>query len=102
MNIEVLSGQTVEKALSFVVGGTLFIKALKDGQPFEARADVYRQSDNKRMGDKNTWYRKKPAEFKLVPGIYYAKVYDRKTKETKEIRDIEVVSGQTMEKTVAF
>ena len=101
-NIEVLSGQTVEKALSFVVGGTLFIKALKDGQPFEARADVYRQNDNKGMGGKNTWYHKKPAEFKLVPGIYYAKVYDRKTKETKEIRDIEVVSGQTMEKTVAF
>ena len=101
-DIEVVSGQTVEKTVSFVAGGILLIKAIKESQPFEARVDVYRQSDNKRMGDKNTWYRKKPAEFKLVPGIYYIKVYDRKTKETKEIRDIEVVSGQTMEKTVAF
>jgi len=101
-DIEIVSGQTVEKTVSFVAGGTLFIKAVKEGQPFEARADVYRQSDNKRMGDKNTWYRKKPAEFKLVPGIYYIKVYDRKTKEKKEIRDIEIISGQTMEKSVAF
>jgi len=83
-------------------GGYLKITSLKENQPFDARADVYRQSDNKRMGDKNTWYRKKPAEFKLVPGIYYLKVYDRKTKEKKEIRDIEVLSGQTVEKTVAF
>jgi Ca-activated chloride channel family protein len=155
-DIEIVSGQTLEKTLSFGGAGILRIKTVKDGQPFEARVDVYRHSDNKSMGVKNTWYRKKPAEFKLVPGIYrvsildrsvtphqrqevrdievvsgqtvektvsfvaggtlfikavkegqpfeiyYIKVYDRKTKETKEIRDIEIISGQTMEKTVAF
>ena len=51
---------------------------------------------------KNTWLTEKPAEFKLVPGIYYIKVLDRKTKGKKEIRDIEIVSGQTIEKSVAF
>ena len=101
-DIEVVSGQTVEKTLMFVSGGVLKITATRDGQPFEARTDVYRQSDNKRIGDKNTWYRKKPAEFKLVPDIYYIKVSDRKTKEKKEIRDIEILSGQTVEKTVIF
>ena len=88
--------------MTFDGAGILRITAKKEDQPFEARADVYRQSDNKSMGSKNTWYRQKPAEYKLVPGIYYIKVYDRKTKETKEIRDIEIISGQTMEKTVAF
>ncbi|MEA2083346.1 MAG: VWA domain-containing protein [Thermodesulfobacteriota bacterium] len=101
-DVEIVSGQTVEKELLFVAGGTLFIKTVKDGQPFDARVDVYRQNDNKRMGDKNTWYRKKPAEFKLVPGIYYIKIYDRKTKEKKEVRDIEIISSRTVEKTVAF
>jgi Ca-activated chloride channel homolog len=101
-DIEIVSGQTVEKNVSFVAGGVLKITAIRDGQPFEARADVYRQSDNKRIGDKNTWYHKKPAEFKLVPGVYYLKVFVRKTREKKEIRDIEVVSGRTVEKTVVF
>ena len=101
-DIEIVSGQTVEKTVVFVAGGTLFIKTIKDGQLFDARVDVYRQNDNKRMGDKNTWYRKKPAEFKLVPDIYYIKIYDRKTKEKKEVRDIEILSGQTVGKNVAF
>ncbi|OQY02195.1 MAG: hypothetical protein B6I22_13780, partial [Desulfobacteraceae bacterium 4572_123] len=96
-DIEIVSGQTVEKTLSFGGAGILCIKTMKEGQPFDARADVYRQSDNKRMGDKNTWYRKKPAEFKLVPGIYRMTVLDRSVTphQRQEARDIEVISGQT-------
>ena len=101
-DIEIVSGQTVEKKVDFVAGGVLRITATRNGQPFEAQADVIRQSDNKGMGGKNTWYRQKPAEYKLVPGIYYIKVYDRATKERKEIRDVEIVSGQAVGKTVAF
>ena len=67
-------------------------------------ADVYRQSDNERMGGQNTWYRKQPAEFKLVPGIYRISVLDSSVtpNQKQEILDIEIVSGQTVEKTVAF
>ncbi len=101
-DIEIISDQTVEKTLTFVAGGVLKITATKEGQPFDARATVYRQSDNKNMGRKNTWYRKKPAEFKLAPGTYYLKILDPKTKEKKEIRDIEILSGQTVEKSVVF
>jgi Ca-activated chloride channel family protein len=103
-DIEIVSGQTVEKTVTFGGAGILRITAKKEGQPFKARADVYRQSDNKRMGDKNTWYRKKPAEFKLVPGIYRVSVLDSSVtpKQKQEIRDIEIVSGQTVEKTVSF
>ena len=68
-------------------------------------ADVYRQSDNERMGgQQNTWHGKQPAEFKLVPGIYRISVLDSSLtpNQKQEIRDIEIVSGQTVEKTVAF
>ncbi len=80
------------------------ITAVKEGQPFDAHADVIRQSDNKGMGGKNTWYQKKPAEYKLVPGTYTLKVTDRSLTpfQTQEIRDIEILSGQTVEKTVSF
>ena len=101
-DIEILSGQTVEKTVSFVAGGVLKITTTRNGQPFEAQASVYRQGDNKSIGGKNTWYRKKPAEYKLAPGTYYLKILDRKTKEKKEIRDIEILSGQTVEKSVVF
>lgn len=58
-------------------GGYLKITSLKEGQPFDARVDVYCQSDNKSMGSKNTWYRQKSAQYKLAPGTYYLKVTDR-------------------------
>ncbi|MBW2640689.1 MAG: VWA domain-containing protein, partial [Deltaproteobacteria bacterium] len=85
-------------------GGYLKITSLKEGRPFEARVDVYRQSDNKSMGSNNTWYRQKPAEYKLAPGVYYLNVTDRSVtpKQKQEIRDIEIVSGQTVEKTLSF
>ncbi|MDA3896449.1 MAG: VWA domain-containing protein [Desulfobacteraceae bacterium] len=101
-DIEIISGQTLEKTVSFIAGGVLKITTTRDGQPFKAQAYVYRQSDNKKIRDQRTWYREKPAEFQLVPDIYYIKVYDRKTKEEKEIRDLEIPSGQTIEKIVKF
>jgi len=103
-DIEIVSGQTVEKSVSFVTGGILRISTVKAGQPFKATVYVYRQSDNKSMGNKSTWYRSKPAEYKLVPGIYFLKVKDRSQKppETKEERDIEIVSGQTVKQNIVF
>ena len=83
-------------------GGYLEITSLKNDQPFDARVGVYDQSNDKYMGDQNTWYRNKPAEFKLMPGTYYIKVYDQKSKETKESRDIEILSGQTVEEVAEF
>jgi len=103
-DIEIVSGQTVEKTVGFIAGGVLRITATRNGQPFEAQASVYRQDDNTSIGGKNTWYQKKPAEYKLVPGVYYLKVTDRSVTpyKTQELRDVELLSGQTVEKTVAF
>jgi len=103
-DIEIVSGQTVEKTATFVAGGTLRISTVKEGQPFNARVTVYRQSDNKNMGSKSTWHQNKSAEYKLVPGGYFLKVTDRSQKptETKEVRDIEILSSQTVEKSIEF
>jgi len=101
-DINIASGETVEKTVTFGSAGMLRIRSLKEDQPFDAKVSVYSQSSNEYMGNKNTWYRKKPAEFKLMPGTYYIKVYDQKSKETKEIRDIEIISSEMVEKVTVF
>ena len=101
-DIEIASGQTVEKTIAFEASGDLIVGTTKDGQPFGASVTVYRQDDNKHLGSKSTWSSNKPGVYKLVPGIYYLKIYDRQTKQTKEIRDIRIQPGQAVEKTVAF
>ena len=90
--------------VSTFTGGYLKITSLKNSKPFDARVSVYNQSDNEYMGNKNTWYRKKPAEFKLIPGIYRILISDASVtpKQTQEIRDINIASGETVEKTVTF
>ena len=103
-DIEIVAGQTVKKTLTFGGAGTLRISTVKDGQPFSASVSVYRQDDGKAMPSKGTWAHKKPAEYELVPGVYSFKVIDRTVTpyQTQEIRDIEVLAGQTVEKTVTF
>ena len=103
-DVEIASGQTVEKTVTFGGAGILRITTEKEGQPFNAKVVVFNQSDKKSMGDKSTWYRNKPAEYKLVPGIYFLKVTDRSVTpyQTREIRDVEIASGQTVEKTITF
>lgn len=88
--------------MPLVLGGVLKITATKDGVSLNARVDVYRQSDKKSIGGKGTWSGNKPAEYTLVPDICYLTVYDSKTKDKKEIRDIKILPGQTVEKSIAF
>ena len=103
-DIAIASGQTMEKSVAFVSGGILRITTVKEDQPFNAKVTVFNQGNNKPLPGKSTWYHKKPAEYELVPGVYYLKVTDRSETpyQTKEVRDIEILSGQTVEKSVAF
>ncbi|WP_157068023.1 vWA domain-containing protein, partial [Desulfosarcina cetonica] len=103
-DIEIVSGQTVEKTISFVEPGMLNITTVKEGQPFDASVAVYRQSDNASMGMKGSWAGGKPAAYTLVPDVYSVKVTDRSVTpyQTQEIRDVAIVSAQTVEKTVTF
>ena len=103
-DIAIASGQTMEKSVAFVSGGILRITTVKDDQPFNAKVTVFNQGNNKPLLTKSTWYQNRPAEYELVPGVYYLKVTDRSETpyQTKEVRDIEILSGQTVEKSVAF
>ena len=96
--------ETVEKTVPFVAGGILRITTVKEGQPFNASVNVFDQSTNKAMPGKGSWYHNKPAEYQLVPGVYSLRVTDRSEKpfKTKDVRDIEVVSGQTAEQNIEF
>ena len=103
-DIAIASGQTVEKTVAFGGSGILRITAVKEDQPFNAKVTVFNQGNNKPLPTKSAWYQNKPAEYELVPGVYYLKVTDQSVEpyQTREIRDIAIASGQTVEKTVAF
>ena len=101
-NVEVKADQTVERFATFVEGGVLKVTATKDGAPYKAYVKIYQQQDDKYMGD--GWAREdgRAAEYKLLPGAYYAKVEDRKDRSLREIRDIQVQSGKTTTVNAAF
>ena len=103
-DIQIESGQTVEKTVTFGGSGILRITTVKKGQPFNAGVNVFDQSTNNAMPSKGTWSHNKPAEYVLMPGIYALKVTDRSVTpyQTQEVRDIQIESGQTVEKTVTF
>jgi Ca-activated chloride channel family protein len=103
-NVHITAGQTVEKTVTFGGAGILEITAVKDGKPFQASVTVYSQDDKKNVGSKGTWSNKKPAIYKLVPGVYRLRITDRSVKpyQTQEIRDINIVSGKTVKRVVGF
>ncbi len=95
-NVEVKPDKTVERFASFVAGGVLNVKATKNGVSYKAYVKLYQQKDDKYMGD--GWARAdgRPAEYRLLPGVYYVKVEDRKEGSVREIRDIQLESGKTL------
>jgi hypothetical protein len=101
-NVEVKAGETVERFASFVEGGVLHIKATRDNAPVETIVDVYSQKDGKNMG--KGWTKKDgtPLVYKLLPGIYTAKVEDRTNQSAREIQNIQLQSGKTITVNAAF
>ena len=101
-NVEVKADQTVERFATFVAGGVLKVTAIKNGAPYQAHVKVYQQDDDKYMGDGWARANGKAAEYKLLPGSYYAKVQDRTDRSVREIRDIQLQSGKTLTVNAAF
>jgi hypothetical protein len=101
-NVEIKADQTVERFASFVAGGVLKITATKNGAPYKANVKVYRQEDGKYMGD--GWARPdgRADQYKLLPGVYYARIQDRTDRSVREIRDIRLQSGKTLTINAAF
>ena len=94
-NVEIKADKTVERFANFVAGGVLKITATKNGAPYKAYVKVFSQKDDKYMGDGWAKADGKAAEYKLLPGSYYAKVQDPADRSVREIRDIRVRSGKT-------
>jgi Ca-activated chloride channel homolog len=100
------AGKTVEKVAEFS-GGTLIVKALKNGKPFQAFCIVYKTIEDE---DKE---KEKAAEarielegtpFKFTPGAYDVVVVNQEdeTRPTVTFQGIEIEPGKTIEKTADF
>ena len=106
-DVEIIEGQTTERIANFATEGILHVKAIKNNAPISAQVYVYRQEDKKSkktMG--GTWTKKdgKPAEYKLLPGIYKIWIQDPSVKQRPVIwiEDVEVKAGETVERVATF
>ncbi|MBN1842920.1 MAG: VWA domain-containing protein [Deltaproteobacteria bacterium] len=95
--------QTVEKRADFS-DGTLVIKAIKNDKPVEAQVFYYRSKETKSFFNEATHPKTGETRRKFVPGPYDIKVVDYHTagKPSINLRGIEVLSGETIEKTAEF
>jgi Ca-activated chloride channel family protein len=96
-------GQTVEKRADFS-DGTLVIKAIKNDKPFEAKVFYYRSGETKNFFNEATHPKTGETRRKFVPGPYDIKVVDYHAagKPSINLRGIEVLPGQTIEKRAEF
>jgi hypothetical protein len=103
-NVPVQADQTVERIATFTAGGTLHVKAVKNSAPAKTYVKVFRQSDDKYMGDGWTREDGTPAEFKLLPDTYKIWLQDRSDKQRPEvwIENVQLQSGQTVERFATF
>jgi len=83
--------------------GLLNVTATKAGKPFAAWVYIYRSGEKKHLTYKDST-EKRPASFKLLPGVYDIKVRDDSVPEKPEVnvKGLEVKTGETLERTVEF
>ena len=92
--VEVKEGETLEKMVEFKKEGILEVTAVKEGKPFGTSVYIYRQGEKNRLTYTHTTV-KRPASFKLLPGVYDIKVKDSSAKPVKELKGIIIESGKT-------
>ena len=102
--ITIEAGKSVEKMADFS-GGTLKVRALRNGKIFSAHCDVY-QADG--SGEKKSvaadWTREDAAVFKLIPGTYDITVTNTEDAGEPKVgfSGITIEAGKTAEKTADF
>ncbi len=100
------SGKTVEKVANFS-GGTLIVKALKNGKPVGAWYEVF-EAEAAGNGEKESVASNpvgdEGANIKLVPGVYDLTVRNQDGVEnpTKNFPGITIEAGKVIEKVAAF
>ena len=84
-------------------GGVLEVTATKNGKPFTAWVYIHRSGEKKHLTYKHST-EKRPASFKLLPGVYDIKVRDDSVPEKPEVnvKGVEVKAGETLERIVEF
>ena len=80
--------------VEFTGEGFLEVSPVKAGKLFNAWVYIHRSGEKKHLTYKHST-EKRPASFKLLPGVYDIKVKDSSTKSVKEIRDVTIESGKT-------
>ena len=84
-------------------GTILKVTALKDGKPFQAYVQIFRQGEEDRLESGYT-DPPKPFSIKLLPGTYDIKVLDDSVpdKPVVELKDVVIESSKTTEKIAEF
>ena len=99
--LEVKAGETLEKIVEFTGEGFLEVSPMKAGKAFAAWVYIHRSGEKKHLTYKHAT-EKRPASFKLLPGVYDIKVKDSSTKSVKELRDVTIESGETQTVEIVF
>jgi hypothetical protein len=99
--LEVAPGETLERIVEFTREGILEVIPLKEGKMFNALVHVYRPGEKNELTHKYSSV-KKPAVFKLLPGLYDIRVKDDASKSVKELNGVAIESGKTQTTEVTF
>jgi Ca-activated chloride channel family protein len=99
--ITIEPGKTVEKTAEFS-GGTLKVKALRNGKLFSANCQVYTTDEGEKKLLTGDWSREEGASFKLVPGVYLVIVEDGDSHEKKEFKEVTIEAGKTQNLEAGF
>jgi len=99
--LEVKPGETLEKVVEFTREGILEVSSVKAGKMVKTWVYIYPSGEEKHLTYKHTT-EKRPATFKLLPGLYDIKVKDDATKSIKELKGVTIESGKTQTTEVVF
>jgi len=96
--------KALREAVSTSLGGTLRLKALRDGKAITAMATVYHPGTKDSVFPSSWINIDKPAEFKLLPGVYDVEFKDTGVagEPTVTLPGVKIEAGKTVEKTGYF
>jgi len=103
--LEIKEGEVVEKEVNFGYG-ELSIKVVRNGKLSDASVKVYKVNTEDIAAQSRTYTSENsnPKLFKLEPGIYDVEVtaLEIKSKPSKKLSEVEILSGETIENTIDF
>ena len=95
--VEVKAGATLEKIVEFAGEGFLEVSPVKAGKLFSAWVYIHRSGEKKHLTYKRSTKRR-PASFKLLPGVYDIKATDDSVPEkpVANVKGLEVKAGEIL------